>query len=223
MANQLSIEDIRKNDKIKTLIKRADMCMEAIGYTEHGFRHTEIVSRNAAKILKELSYEDRTCELAAIAGYLHDIGNSINRINHPHYGAIMAKDILQEAGMDFEEIAMLMGAIGNHDESFGGEPVSPVSAAIIIADKGDVHRSRVRSTDQLLFDIHDRVNYAATYSQLNISREKKIITLALSIDTQISQIMEYFEIFLSRMVICKRAAKFLGCQFKLEINEYSLL
>ncbi len=217
------IEEIKKNDKVKTFIKRADMCMEAIGYTEHGFRHTEIVSRNAKRLLQDLGYDKRTCELAAIAGYLHDIGNSINRINHPHYGAILAKDILQDLNMEFEEVAMVMSAIGNHDESFGGEPVNPVSAAIIIADKGDVHRSRVRSTDQLLFDIHDRVNYAATYSAVSVNKEKKVITLILSIDTQISQVMEYFEIFLSRMVICKKAAKFLGCQFKLEINEYSLL
>lgn len=162
-------------------------------------------------------------ELAAIAGYLHDIGNSINRVHHPQNGALLAKDILIEMGMDFEEVAMIMAAIGNHDESFGGEPVNPVSAAVIIADKGDVHRSRVRSADQLMFDIHDRVNYAAIHSELRIDRKEKIIALELSIDTQISQVMEYFEIFLSRMIISKKAAKFLGCKFKLEINEYSLL
>ena len=125
--------------------------------------------------------------------------------------------------MDFEEVAMVMAAIGNHDESFGGEPVNPISAAVIIADKGDVHRSRVRSADQLMFDIHDRVNYAAIHSELRVDRKEKIIALELSIDTQISQVMEYFEIFLSRMIISKKAAKFLGCKFKLEINEYSLL
>ncbi len=223
MREVTTAEEIRKNEVVKVLIKRADLCLEAIGYTEHGFRHTAFVSENAKKVLKELKYDDRMCELAAIAGYMHDIGNSINRVNHPHLGAILSKDILEKAGMDIEETAVIMGAIGNHDESFGGEPVNPVSAALILADKSDVHRSRVRSTDQLSFDIHDRVNYAAIHSLLRVDKEQKIITLELSIDTQISQVMEYFEIFLSRMIICKKAAKFLGCKFKLEINEYSLL
>ena len=219
----VTLEDIKKSEWVKTLIKRADLCLEAIGYTEHGFRHTALVSVNAKKVLKELGYDDRMVDLAAIAGYLHDIGNPINRVHHPQNGALLAKDILLEMGMDFEEVAMVMAAIGNHDESFGGEPGNPISAAVIIADKGDVHRSRVRSADQLMFDIHDRVNYAAIHSEVRIDRKEKIIALELSIDTQISQVMEYFEIFLSRMIISKKAAKFLGCKFKLEINEYSLL
>jgi len=218
----VSIEDIKSNEIVKTLIKRADLCLEAIGYTEHGFRHTGIVSKNTKMILEQLGYEKRMCELAEIAGYMHDIGNSINRVNHPHYGAILAKDILSDIGMDIEEVAIIMGAIGNHDESFGGEPVNPISAALILADKADVHRSRVRGTNQLSFDIHDRVNYAAIHSLLKVDKEKKEITLELSIDTQISQVMEYFEIFLSRMVISKKSAEYLGCKFKLEINEYSL-
>ncbi|MGM0507739.1 MAG: HD domain-containing protein [Fusobacteriota bacterium] len=219
----ISVEEVQKNEDVKTLIKRADLCMEAIGYTEHGFRHTKIVSKVSKRILEELGYDERSCELAAIAGYLHDIGNGINRVNHPHYGALLSKDILSDIGMGMEEISLVMSSIGSHDESFGGEPVSPISAALILADKSDVHRSRVRSTDQLSFDIHDRVNYAVIHSRLKINKESKIITLKLSIDTQISQVMEYFEIFLSRMVISKKAADYLGCKFKLEINESSLL
>ncbi|BDU50490.1 HD domain-containing protein [Haliovirga abyssi] len=219
----IKVEDIKKLEIVKTFIKRADLCLEAIGYTEHGFRHTGIVSVNSKRILQELGYSEKMCELAAIAGYLHDIGNAINRVNHPHYSALMAKDILLDLGMNIEDTAIVMSAIGNHDESFGGEPVNPISAALIIADKADVHRSRVRGTDQLSFDIHDRVNYAAIHSSVVVNKEEKIISLELSIDTQISQVMEYFEIFLSRMVISKKSANFLGCKFKLVINEYSLL
>lgn len=219
----VTLEDVKKNEEIKTLIKRADLCLEAIGYTEHGFRHTSVVSKNAGKLLKELNYDERMIELAEIAGYIHDIGNSVNRENHPHLGAIIGRDLLKTMGMDIEEIGIIMSAIGNHDENYGGEPVNPISSALIIADKADVHRSRVRSTDQLSFDIHDRVNYAAIHSFLRVNYEEKIIALELSIDTTISQVMEYFEIFLSRMIISKKSAKFLGCDFKLEINEYSLL
>ena len=214
---------IKKNEWVKSLIKRADICLEAIGYTEHGFRHTAIVSKNAGKILTELGFDEKTIELAEIAGYLHDIGNSINRVDHPQHGAVLAKDILFDLKLDFEDITAIMAAIGNHDESFGGEPVNALSAAVIIADKGDVHRSRVRNTEQLAFDIHDRVNYAVIHSNLRVNRNEKIIALELAIDTEISQVMEYFEIFLSRMIISKKAANFLGCKFKLEINEHSLL
>lgn len=224
MADKMiTLEELKKSDKVKTLIKKADLHLEAIGYTEHSFRHMGLVSHNTREILSQLGYDEKMCEIGAVAGYLHDIGNVICRVNHPHYGAILASQILEDMGMDMEEIAIIMGAIGNHDENYGGEPVNQVSAALIIADKADVHRSRVRGTDQLSFDIHDRVNYAAINSFLRINPEEKIIALELSVDTQISQVMEYFEIFLSRMLICKKAAKFLGCRFKLVINEYSLL
>lgn len=219
----ITLDELKKSEKIKTLIKKADLHLEAIGYTEHSFRHMGLVSFNTREILKKLGYDDKMCEIGAIAGYLHDIGNVICRVNHPHHGAIMASKILEDMGMDMEDIAIIMGAIGNHDENYGGEPVNQVSAALIIADKADVHRSRVRGTDQISFDIHDRVNYAAINSFLRVNPEEKIIALELSVDTQISQVMEYFEIFLSRMLICKKAAKFLGCRFKLVINEYSLL
>ena len=156
MEKKVSIEAVKNNPNVRLLIKNADRCMEAIGYTEHGLRHTDIVSRNAYKILRELSYDDRTCELAAIASYLHDIGNGINRLSHPQTGALLARDILKEMGMNCDEIIVVMSAIGNHDETYGGQPIDVVSAATISADKSDVHRSRVRSTEQLLFDIHDR-------------------------------------------------------------------
>lgn len=216
-------ESIKKDEWVKSLIKRADNCLEAIGYTEHGFRHTALVSKNAKRILEELGFDKKEVELAAIAGYLHDIGNSVNRVNHPQSGAILAKDILVKYGMEYDDITEIISAIGNHDESFGGEPVNRVSAAVIIADKGDVHRSRVRNTKQIVFDIHDRVNYAVMHSNLRVNKEEKIIALELSVDTEISQVMEYFEIFLSRMIISKKAANFLGCRFKLEINEHILL
>ncbi len=220
---QITYEDIKNSVEISTYIKKGNDLLGAIGFTEHGFAHAGKVAQRASELLTTLGYEERTIELAKIAGYIHDIGNCINRNDHAQSGAVMAFRILDRMEFDAEEISDIIGAIGNHDESFGGEPVNPISAAVIIADKGDVHRSRVRSADQLMFDIHDRVNYAAIHSEVRIDRKEKIIALELSIDTQISQVMEYFEIFLSRMIISKKAAKFLGCKFKLEINEYSLL
>lgn len=219
----ITIDDVRENETVKIFIKRTDMHLEAIGYTEHGFRHMTLVSVNAGMILTELGFSEREIEMAKIAGYLHDIGNLINRLDHPHSSAILAKDILKDMGMSMDEIAIIMGAIGNHDESFGGEPVNPVAAALIVADKADVHRSRVRSTDQLQFDIHDRVNYAVEESSLEIDNKERTLSLSLKVDTRISQVMEYFEIFLSRMLISKKAARYLGCKFKLIINDYSLL
>lgn len=219
----LTIDELKKNETVKVFIKRTDMHLEAIGYTEHGFRHMTLVSVNSGMILETLGFTEKEIEMAKIAGYLHDIGNLINRLDHPHSSALLAKDILKDMGMAMEDIAVIMGAIGNHDESFGGEPVNPVAAALIIADKADVHRSRVRSTDQLQFDIHDRVNYAVEKSSLKVNIEEKTIALSLTIDTQISQVMEYFEIFLSRMLISKKAARYLGCKFQLIINDYSLL
>lgn len=223
MSDLLKVEDVRKNEKIKSLIRTADKHLEAIGYTEHAFRHMGLVSHVAQRIILSLGYDQRMAELAAIAGYIHDIGNAVCRVNHPHIGAVMSMNLLQEMGMDMEEISMIMGAIGNHDENYGGEPVNIISAALIIADKSDVHRSRVRSIDQLAFDIHDRVNYAAIQSNVIVDDVAKNITLELKIDTQISQVMEYFEIFLSRMIMCKKAAKYLGCKFSLIINEHGLL
>ncbi|MBE0447053.1 MAG: HD domain-containing protein [Actinobacteria bacterium] len=196
--------------------------MEAIGFTEHGFRHADLVAHIAMNVLKRLGFPEREAELAGIAGYLHDIGNSISRSFHAVSAALLAQSVLIRLGMDPEEMLVVMNALGNHEEEYG-VAASPISAAIILADKTDVHRSRVRTPDPLTTDIHDRVNLAAQRSFLRVDADRKLIELEIDIDTNISQVMEYFEIFLSRMVICRRAAEFLGCQFGLVINGVKLL
>ncbi|MGI6096982.1 MAG: HD domain-containing protein [Dethiobacteria bacterium] len=218
----VTLEHVRKHPKVKTFITKANEYLKVIGFTEHGFRHTELVARVARKILLELAYSEREAELAAIAGYLHDIGNVICRPDHDKSGALIALSILEELGMPYEEIADVIVAIGNHDEQ-QGKAVNSVSAALILADKSDVHRGRVRNPDFSTFDIHDRVNYAVKESVLNINAEERVITLELKIDTRISQVMEYFEIFLSRMIMCRRAASFLDARFGLVINGAVLL
>ena len=213
----ISFEDIKNNDAIITYIKSADSSLAALGFTEHSFAHVGRVSAVAADILLKLGYDEKTVELARIAGYLHDIGNLVNRVDHSQSGAIMAFRILDRMGMPAEDIATIVTAIGNHDEGTG-IPVSPVAAALILADKSDVRRSRVRNTDVGGFDIHDRVNYSVEKSSLEISDNLKELTLHLTIDTKISAIMNYFEIFLGRMILCTKAADKLGLTFRLVIN-----
>jgi metal-dependent HD superfamily phosphatase/phosphodiesterase len=213
---------VRANSYIMAYIKRADDQMAVLGYTEHGERHATLVSRIAYNVLARLGFPERTAELAAIAGYLHDTGNLLHRKGHPMSSALLAAMELRGMSMDPAELAIVMGAIGNHEED-QGDPVSDVSAAVIIADKSDVHRSRVRNPNTLAFDIHDRVNYAAQRSFVRVDNDHKTIALELDIDTSISQVMEYFEIFLSRMLISRRAANYLGCNFELIINRVKLL
>ncbi|MBE5955385.1 MAG: HD domain-containing protein [Lachnospiraceae bacterium] len=212
----LTYEDIRKNDEIKTYIKKADESLSAMGFTEHSFAHVTRVAQIASEILDELDYSDRDQELASIAGYLHDIGNVVNRNDHGHTGAVMAFRILDKLNMDPEETATIITAIGNHDEK-SAFPVNSVAAALMIADKSDVRFTRVRNTDIASFDIHDRVNYAVKESKVSVI-DKKIIELRLKLDTTVCSVMDYFEIFLGRMVLCRKAAEKLNCQFKLTIN-----
>ena len=195
--------------------------MEALGYTEHGFRHANLAGRIAFNVISRLGMEGRLANLACIGGYLHDIGNMVARENHGQTGALLVYDVLKER-MPSADLALVMGAVGNHEEE-GGEAVSVVAAAVILADKSDVHRSRVRKAAQLDFDIHDRVNYAAEQSFLRVDSSARTVTLELTIDTAISHVMEYFEIFLHRMMMCRRAAQKLECQFKLTINGATLL
>lgn len=218
----LSYNDIRKNDDIKEMISAADRSLMALGYTDHGFAHVTLVSDRAGDILSALGANDREVELARIAGYLHDIGNLVNRQNHSESGGVMAFSILREMGMDVGEIAEIVSAIGNHDEGCG-VPVSNIAAALILADKSDVRRSRVRNADFSTFDIHDRVNFSVVDSGLDINIADKTVRLTLKIDTEISSIMDYFEIFLGRMSLCCRAADTLGLAFKLTINDQNFI
>ena len=216
------LEALRANEKARLYIEMADRYLDAIGYTEHGFRHCDIVSRTAEHILLKLSYPEKDAELAAVAGYLHDIGNMLGRSHHHRMGALLAKEVLDDLGFDIRDISRVMTAIIIHEEDEGSIP-DTVSAALLIADKSDVHRSRVRNPSGVGTDIHDRVNYAATESELSVEPEKKLITLSVAIDTRISQVIEYFEIFLSRMIICRKAAEFLKTDFDLYINETKFL
>lgn len=222
-TEKITLDDVRNNELVEAYITRADEYMEAIGYTEHGKRHSELVANRASIILMKLGRSKREAELSAIAGYLHDIGNVVNRQDHAYAGAVLAHTILVAMGMHPREVTEVVAAIGNHDEEETCDPISAVAAGLILADKSDVHRSRVRNPDMIKFDIHDRVNYAVENSILNVDEKKKTITLQLSINTDISQVMEYFEIFLSRMILSRRAAAYLSCQFKLVVNGIPLL
>lgn len=213
----VTLKDVKANPKVKRLIEGANEVMKAMGYTEHGHRHVGVVSSITRYILEHCATPAREVELGQIAAYLHDIGNVINRINHPMTGANIAYSILNEMGMPPEEIAPILGAIGNHEE-LAGSPVSAMSAALIIADKSDVHFSRVQNPILETFDIHDRVNYAVQKSRVEANPEKRTIELTLEIDTSYATVMEYFEIFLSRMVMCRRAADMLGFKFVLSVN-----
>lgn len=217
----LSYEQLKKNESIRTYIRQADKSLEALGYTEHSFAHVTLVAENAGSLLSNLGYDGHTVELCKIAGFLHDIGNLVNRVDHSQSGAILAFRILDGMGMPAEDIATVVSAIGNHDEG-SGVPVSAVAAALIIADKSDVRRSRVRNFDMATFDIHDRVNYSVTDSKMSVSEDGSAIELRLVIDTEISPVMSYFEIFLGRMIMCKKAAEHLGLPFRLFINGQQL-
>ncbi|MFA6844071.1 MAG: HD domain-containing protein [Bacilli bacterium] len=218
----ITFEDIKNNKKLKTYIAEADEALEAIGFTEHSFAHMGIVSKNAGYILETLGYPAREIELARIAGYMHDIGNLVNRADHSQSGALMAFVLLNEMGMDAPEIAKIVAAIGNHDEGTGS-PVSAIAAAVILADKSDVRRNRVRGLPKQISGIHERVNFSVKEAQLKINSEKTIIKLKLFIDTKDSSVMEYFEIFMERMILCRKSAQKLGLQFKLIINEQQLI
>lgn len=218
----ITLEEVKRDPQVGIFIQKSDEHLEVLGYTEHSFRHCNLVSRIAYNILARLGYSQREAELASIAGYLHDIGNVISRHGHAQTAALLAVDILRKLGMPYGEIAVIASAIGNHDEGVG-VVVNPVSAALVLADKSDVHRSRVRNPEPASFDIHDRVNYAVTRSFLRIDREGEIITLELTIDQTISQVMEYFEIFINRMMMCRKAAGFLKMEFSLVVNDTRLL
>lgn len=223
-SNRLvTLEDVRANPVVEAYIKAGNEHLGALGFTDHGLRHSGLVANIAKNLLNKLEFSEREQELAAIAGYLHDIGNVVSRYYHAQVGAALAERILSDMGMDPAEIAVIMGAIGSHDPEDTCQAVSNVSAAVILADKSDVHRSRVRNPDIHNFDVHDRVNYAATRSFLEVKNAEKVISLQLTIDTKIAPVMEYFEIFLTRMVACKRAAEFLGATFELSINDVKLL
>lgn len=217
-----TLENIKKNEKISMYVKMADKSLASLGYTEHSFAHVGVVAENAGYILATLGYPAHETELARIAGYMHDIGNVVNRINHSQSGAIIAFRLLDNLGMDAADASEIVMAIGNHDEGTG-TPVSSIAAALIIADKADVRRSRVRNQDEATFDIHDRVNYSVKESELKINKEHTLIKLKLSIDTHYCSVMDFFEIFMERMVLCRAAAEKLGLRFKLIINEQQLM
>lgn len=218
----ITVQDIKKSEEVKTFLLIAEKQMEILGYTEHSFRHVTLVSETAGRILEQLGHPEREVELVKIAGFLHDIGNAVNRTDHAHTGAVLAYEVLTRMGMDYREAAEIMLAIGNHDEHTGTS-VSNISAALILADKSDVHRSRVRNTDFATFDIHDRVNYAVEKSVITINKEAKTADLVLQIDTSICPVMDYFEIFLARMTMNRRASAFLGLSFQLLINGSKLI
>ncbi len=219
---EVTYQTVREDREVHTYIVKANEMLSAIGFTEHGLRHVGLVAHRAMRLMEELGLPDRHRELAGIAGLMHDMGNIVNRQGHGQTSALLSYAILTRMGMEPAEIAVIMAAIGNHEEEIGN-PVNDVSAALILADKSDVHRSRVYNRDIATFDIHDRVNYAVTHSELVALPEKRVVRLKLQVDTAIIAIMEYFEIFLVRMVMCRRAAAHLGCRFELVINDTRLL
>ena len=218
----VTFEEIKNNEAINTYIRKADQTLSELGFTEHCFAHVGIVAENASYIMETLGYSEREVELVKIAAYLHDIGNLVNRVDHSQSGAVMAFRILDKLQMPAEEICDIVAAIGNHDEGTG-RPISPMAAALILADKSDVRRSRVRNNDPATFDIHDRVNYSVKKAELKINENHTLIKLKLSVDTRYGSVMHYFEIFMNRMVLCRKAADRLGLQFKLMINEQQLI
>lgn len=218
----MTYQEIIKNETIRAYIRKADESLIALGFTEHSFAHVTHVAETVKYILETMEYDAHTIEIGQIAAYLHDIGNLVNRIDHSQSGAVMAFQILNELKFPAEDIATIVTAIGNHDEGTG-VPVNPLAAALILADKADVRRSRVRNQDISSFDIHDRVNYSVTKSHLKINEDKTLVKLKLSVDTHFGSVMDYFEIFMQRMILCRKAAEKLGLQFKLIINEQQLI
>ena len=215
-------EDIFRNEEVRAYIQQGNDNLGVIGYTEHGFAHAKKSSDTAREILRALGYPQRDCELAAIAGYMHDIGNTVNRVDHAHSGALMAFTLLNKLNMPPQEIGLVCSAIGHHDEKTA-YPVNPLAAALILSDKSDVRRSRVRNQDTTTFDIHDRVNYSVKKSTLKINEDRTLVKLKLTVDTHFGSVMDYFEIFMQRMILCRKAAEKLGLQFKLIINEQQLI
>ncbi len=218
---KVTYQDLRESEVVKTYIQKADESLIALGYTEHSFAHVTKVAELASRILLTLGYSEKEAELARMAGYLHDIGNVINRVDHAQSGAVMSFRILDNMGADPEDIATIVTAIGNHDESTAF-PVNAVAAALILADKTDVRYTRVRNQDFSSFDIHDRVNYSVKESEVEIVKDSHIL-LRLKIETKMCTVMDYFEIFLNRMILCRKAAEKLGLSFWLEINGQRLL
>ncbi len=218
----MTYDEIKNDTTVRTYVKAADDSLAVLGYTEHSFAHVSAVAEKTGYILETLGYPSRMVELGKIAGFLHDIGNLINRVDHSQSGGIMAFRILDHLDFPPEEIAIIVSAIGNHDEGTG-VPVSPLAAALILADKSDVRRSRVRNTEMMNFDIHDRVNYSVTKAELKINEAHSLIKLKLQVDTHVGSVMEYFEIFMERMILCRKAAEMLGMKFKLMINEQQLI
>ena len=218
----MTYNEVRADENIRVYIAEADRTLAELGFTEHSFAHVTTVAVKAGYILETMGYPERTVELAKIAGYLHDIGNLVNRVDHSQSGAVMAFRLLDKMNFPANEIAEITAAIGNHDEGTG-VPVSPLAAALILADKSDVRRTRVRNPDISKFDIHDRVNFAAISSVLHMDRDKRQITLDIQLDDEICSVLDYFEIFLERMLMCRRAAEMLGCSFKLKANGSKVL
>ena len=218
----ITFSDVKNNDEINNLILNSQKQLDALGYTEHAMRHITIVSRRAAEVLEKLGYDQHRIELAKIAGYMHDIGNVVNRTDHAHSGAILAYQILKDMGMDINDRTEIMMAIGNHDEATG-TAVSDISAALILADKSDVHRDRVRNPNISAFDKHDKVNYAVTNADFIMNKEERKVTLSLTIDTKICPVLDYFEIFMDRTMMSKHAAKYLNVWYELLINGTKLL
>ena len=222
MNNKITFADVKKNEEIRTFIQHADISLEALGFTEHSFAHSTKCAELAGAILKELGYSDNEVELVKIAAYMHDIGNVVNRTDHAQSGALIAFRLLEKMGMPAKDLATIITAIGNHDERTAF-PVNAVAAAVILADKTDVRRSRVRCEAMICTDIHDRVNFAVEKNDLVLDKENRVITAFLTIDTNISPVMDYFEIFLDRMLLCRKAATFLKLRFQLNINGKNLL
>ena len=218
----ITLEYVIKDEEVEAFVKASQKQLNALGYTEHSYRHIGIVSKRTGEILQKLGYDEKTVELGKIAGYLHDIGNCVNRTDHAHSGAILAYNILKEIGMPADDRTEIVMAIGNHDEGTG-TAVSDISAALILADKSDVHRDRVTNTNMSTFDIHDRVNYAVTHANLEIDAESRKVILNLTIDTQICPVLDYFQIFMDRTMMSKYAAKYLHIWFELVINGTKLL
>ena len=218
----MKYDDIVRNEEINEYYKRGCAILDVLGFTDHSTIHTKVVAQKAADILEAFRYEEHDIELARIAGFMHDIGNAVNRHHHAEYGALLANEILKETDMDLEDRVRVVSAIANHDES-DGVAADPVAAALIIADKSDVRRSRVRDKDPIHFDVHDRVNYAVTTTRLKCDAEEKLITLYLTVDETICTMYEYFDIFLKRMTMCSRAARFLEAQFSLKVNGQKVL
>jgi len=221
-GGRVTLEVVQNDVELLAYIEMGDTYLGAIGYTEHGLRHANLTAHIASNILHRLGYDDHVAEVAGVAGFMHDIGNCVSRDSHWISAAFIARDALARLGMPYADIATVMNAVGNHEED-ASDPATPAAAAVVLADKADVHHTRVRNPDPLAYDIHDRVNYASKRSFLRVDSESRMLTLEIEIDTTEIRLMEYFEIFLERMVMCRKAAESLGCRFGLEINGTRLL